>query len=330
MTAEKRFDVTIAGDCNLDLLLYGLPEDLPHERELLASGMDLQTGGSAAITACNLAALGNSVGFVCATAEDAFAPLCLSPLIAAGVDTSATVKIPQGASGVTVHVQHQESRHMLTYAGVTHGLTRAHLDVDYLARSRHFHMASYYLQQGLTPDIPALLAELKQRGLTISMDPNDDPEDRWDRAILEALRYVDVLMPNEREACRVADVEDPEEAIAMLRTMVPLLVVKRGALGATAYTRDARWETLAHPVQTVDAVGAGDSFNAGFLHGYLRQWTIDRCLRFGCLAGAWSTTASGGTAAFADPASRAAFDETWQSMETAALAQYAKFQGTKN
>jgi sugar/nucleoside kinase (ribokinase family) len=320
MNAEKRFDVTIAGDCNLDLLLYGLPEDLPPERELLASGMDLQTGGSAAITACNLAALGNSVGFVCATAEDAFAAVCLSPLLAAGVDTSAAVKIPQGASGVTVHAQHQGSRHMLTYPGVTHGLTRDHLDMNYLSSSRHFHMASYYLQQGLTPEIPALLAELKQRGLTISLDPNDDPEDRWDRAILEALESVEVFLPNEREACRVAGVEDPEEAIAVLRERVPLLVVKRGALGATAYARNARWETLAHPVRTIDAVGAGDSFNAGFLHGYLRKWPVERCLRYGALAGAWSTTKSGGTAAFADPASRAAFDESWLGMETPAHA----------
>jgi len=319
MTAEKCFDVTIAGDCNLDLLLYGLPEDLPHERELLASGMAIQTGGSAAITACNLAALGNSVGFVCATSDDAFAPLCLGPLLAAGVDISAAVKIPQGATGVTVLVQHTGSRRMMTYAGVTHGLTRANLDTDYLARSRHFHMASYFLQQGLTPDIPALLAELKQKGLTISMDPNDDPEDRWDRAIFEALSYVDVFLPNEREACRVAGVEDPEEAIAILRERVPLLVVKRGALGATAYTRNARWETLAYPVRTVDAVGAGDSFNAGFLHGHLRKWPVERCLRFGALVGAWSTTASGGTAAFANPVCREALDQTWLAMECAAL-----------
>jgi sugar/nucleoside kinase (ribokinase family) len=320
MTAEKRFDVTIAGDCNLDLVLYGLPEDLPHERELLASGMAVQTGGSAAITACNLSALGNSVGFVCATSDDAFAPLCLHPLIEAGVDTSAAVKIPGGSTGVTVLVQHEESRRMMTYPGVTHGLTRTDLDMNYLSRSRHFHMASYYLQRGLTPAIPALLAELKQRGLTVSMDPNDDPDDCWDRSILDALRYVDVFLPNEREACRVAGVEDSEEAIALLRERVPLLVVKRGALGATAYTHDARWETLAHPVRTIDAVGAGDSFNAGFLHGYLRQWTIERCLRFGALAGAWSTTASGGTAAFTDPASRAALNEAWQAMESSTLA----------
>jgi sugar/nucleoside kinase (ribokinase family) len=321
MFAEKPFDVTIAGDCNLDLLLYGLPEDLPHERELLASGMAFQTGGSAAITACNLAALGNSVGFVCASAEDAFAELCLQPLIGAGVDTNAVVKIHDGSTGVTVHVQHQEFRRMLTYAGVTHGLTRADLDMNYLARSRHFHMASYYLQQGLTPEIPALLAELKQRGLTISMDPNDDPEDRWDRSILEALNSVDVFLPNEREACRVAGVEYPQEAIAMLRERVPLLVIKRGVLGATAYARDAQWETPAHPVRSIDAVGAGDSFNAGFIHGYLRNWPVERCLRFGALAGAWSTTASGGTAAFTSPVRGAEMDAAWLATESTPISQ---------
>ena len=58
-----RFDVTIAGELNLDLILYGLPEQLPPERELLADRMMLTLGSSSAIVAHNLAALGSRVGF---------------------------------------------------------------------------------------------------------------------------------------------------------------------------------------------------------------------------------------------------------------------------
>ena len=60
----RRFDVTLVGDTCLDVLLYGLPDDLPPERELLADNMAIRVGGSGAITAHNLAALGNSVGFI--------------------------------------------------------------------------------------------------------------------------------------------------------------------------------------------------------------------------------------------------------------------------
>ena len=58
-----RFDVTIAGELDLYIILYGLPEELPPERELLADGMLFTLGGSSAIVAHNLAALGNRVGF---------------------------------------------------------------------------------------------------------------------------------------------------------------------------------------------------------------------------------------------------------------------------
>ncbi len=300
---RRRFDVTLAGDTNLDLVLYGLPDDLPAERELLADKIAIRVGGSGAITSHNLAALGNSVGFITAVPGDNFGCLCQSELQSAGVDLSHCVPVQQKQTGVTVHLQHQQLRHMFTYAGATFHLAFEDLDLDYLADATHFHMSSYYLQRTLTPRIPELFAKLKQAGLTISLDPNDDPSNLWDRSILEALRFVDVLMPNEREACMLAGEQDLNDAIAVLRELVPLLVIKRGANGASAYRDGKSWHAPVHDVELVDAVGAGDSFNAGFLHAWIRDWPIDKALAFGSLTGAWSASASGGTSAFRTAAS---------------------------
>ncbi|MDR3739574.1 MAG: sugar kinase [Terracidiphilus sp.] len=310
-TSARRFDVTLAGDIDLDVLLYGLPEELPLERELLASGMAIRVGGSAAITAHNLAALGSSVGFITAAAKDDFGQLCRNELMRAGVDLSRCVPVEGDQTGVTVHLQHAVQRHMLTYAGATFGLTFDSLDLDYLCSARHFHMASYYLQKALTPRIPELFSLLKRAGVTISLDPNDDPDGTWDRGILDALGHVDVLMPNEREACLLAGESDLERAIAVLREYVPLLVVKHGAAGASAYSRLESWHAPARKVKVVDAIGAGDSFNAGFLHGWLRGWPLDETLAYANLTGGWSTTASGGTTAFRDPQSLAALADLW-------------------
>jgi sugar/nucleoside kinase (ribokinase family) len=300
---SRRFDVTLAGDANLDILLYGLNEKLPAERELLASGIAIRPGGSAAITAHNLAALGTSVGFITTAAGDDLGKLCQAELRQAGVDLSRCVPLPQAQTGVTVLLQHEHRRHMFTYAGATFQLTYKDLDLNYLADARHFHMASYYLLRALTPQIPQLFAKLKEAGLTISLDPNDDPAQQWDRCILEALPFVDLLMPNEREACLLAGEPELDKAIAILRALVPLLVVKRGVNGATAYCGSQSWHVAARPAQVVDAVGAGDSFNAGFLHAWLQDRSIEEALAYGNLCGAWSTTASGGTSAFRDPAS---------------------------
>lgn len=295
---SHRFDVTLVGDTNLDLLMYGLPEDLPSERELLASDMAIRLGGSGAITAHNLAALGNKVGFITTVPDDQFGRVCVSELHHAGVDMSRCAPLADVRTGVTVHLQHQERRHMFTYAGATFQLSLDRVDANYLSDARHFHMPSYYLLRALTPHLPALFRKLKADGLTISLDPNDDPAQTWDRSILDALEFVDVLMPNEREACLIAAEPSLEQAIAALRERVSLLVVKRGARGASAFSRHDEWHAAPEPVKSIDAVGAGDSFDAAFLHGWTRGWEIDRALSLGNLAGSLSASMSGGTAAF--------------------------------
>ena len=297
----RRFDVALVGDTNLDLLMYGLPEELPCERELLAHSMAIRIGGSGAITAHNLALLGNRIGFITTAADDEFADFCHEKLRRAGVDISQCVALREAETGVTVLLQHKELRHMFTYAGATFQLRFEDLDVSYLADANHFHLSSYYLQRSLTPHIPALFARLKASGLTISLDPNDDPAHTWDQSIFKALESVDLLMPNEREACLIAGSTDLETAIATLRKIVPLLVIKRGARGASAYSRNEEWHVPAKCSEFVDAVGAGDSFNAGFLHGWIRHWPIQHSLELGNLSGALSTTMSGGTAAFCNP-----------------------------
>ncbi len=296
-----KFDVTLVGEANLDLVLYGLPESLPLERELLATDMALLLGGSPAITAHNLAALGNRVGFITAFSSDAFATSCRRDLQAAGVDLTRVVSASPGlGTGVTVLLQHAYARHMLTYPGTVSGLRFEDLDLEYLSSARHFHLSSYFLQQQLRDDVPRLFRTLKKAGLTLSLDTNDDPTGLWADRLEEVIRYVDVLMPNEREACFLAGESSLEAATAKLAEAVPLLVVKLGASGAVAFHRGQRHVAPAVPVSSLDAVGAGDSFNAGFLHGYVRGWPVEGCLSFGNLAGAFSTTAIGGTGAFRD------------------------------
>jgi sugar/nucleoside kinase (ribokinase family) len=302
----SRFEVTLAGEANLDLLLYGLPGDLPADRELIADGMALTLGGSPAITAHNLAALGNRTGFITASPDDLFASMCFRDLTTAGVDLYCVRNNKNSRTGISVLLQHRNSRRTLTYPGNTLDLRFEDLDLDYLASSRHFHLSSYFLQEGLRKDVPRLFAHLKREGLTISVDPNDDPLGIWGDSFLEILKYVDVLMPNEREVCEMMRDSDAERAILELSKMVPLLVVKRDVRGALAIKEGRSYESEAVPVDSVDAIGAGDSFNAGFLHGFIKDWPLTRCLRYGNLAGAFSTTAPGGIQAFRD---RARLDE---------------------
>ena len=303
-----RFDVTIAGELNLDLILYGLPEQLQPERELLADRMMLTLGASSAIIAHNLSALGSRVGFQSRIGDDPLGALALERLQQGGVDTSLVRHAPGAiTTGLTVILHHQSWRNILTYAGTIAELRFEDLDLDYLSDSRHFHLSSYYLQRALRPKIGELFQLLKSKGLTISLDTNDDPEDLWEGNLKDVLQYVDVFLPNEREACKAAGTDDLESAIRKLSELVPLLVVKMGRQGAIAQRDSERFTSPAKLVDAVDPVGAGDSFDAGFLHEYVRGADIPACLASGNLAGALSTTRPGGTEAFRETAHRNRF-----------------------
>jgi len=303
-----RFDVTIAGELNLDLILYGLPAELPPDREMLADRMVLTLGGSSSIVAHNLAALGSRVGFQSVIGDDQLGRTGLQFLGEIGVDV-ARVRQASGEinSGVTVILQRDEWRNILTYAGTISELTLEDLDFDYLTDSRHFHLSSFYLQARLRPHIPELFKRLKTAGLTISLDTNDDPQDLWEGGLREALRHVDVFLPNAREARRITRTDDLEAAVDQLAEMVPVVVVKTGSQGAVARQGSRRFASPAANVEVVDPVGAGDSFDAGFLHEYVRGADLSSCLAYGNLSGALSTTKSGGAEAFRDREHRERF-----------------------
>jgi sugar/nucleoside kinase (ribokinase family) len=299
---NKCFDVTIAGEINLDLILYGLPEDMPLERELLASDFRLTLGSSSAILAHNLAALGVSVGFLTRLGDDPLGGVALERLAERAVDVSHVKRISGSPStGVTVLLAHSGNRRILTYPGTMFGMCIEDLDIDYLASAHHFHMSSLFLHRALWPHLPEIFRQLKARGLTLSLDTNDDPEDRWGFPLRELLDMVDLFLPNDNEACRITGEPVVERAIEALAARVPLVAVKMGAHGAMVRQGSQRWVVPACPVTPVDTIGAGDSFNAGFLAAWLRGEPAEACAEFGNQAAALSTLRPGGTESFRDP-----------------------------
>ncbi len=309
----KSFDIAIAGELNLDLILYGLPAEMPMERELLASGFRATLGSSSAIVAHNAAALGARVEFTTLIGTDDFGRIALDRLGAAGVDTSHAARHDTISTGVTLLLPHGDQRHILTYPGTIAELTVASLDFDFLAQARHFHLSSLYLQRGLHAGLPDLLHRLKHVGLTVSLDTNDDPEDRWGSPLAEVLRYVDVFLPSEDELCRMTGCANLDQAVQALPVKVPAVVVKCGSRGARVYIQSNAaaqkgiFDIAPLRVVPVDTIGAGDSFDAGFLRAYLLSKDIATCARAGNITGALSTQAPGGTEAFRDSTQRESF-----------------------
>jgi sugar/nucleoside kinase (ribokinase family) len=276
---------------------------MPLERELLAKDFRLTLGSSSAIVAHNLAALGVSVGFITLLGDDSLGSIALERLAEKGVDISHVKRISGGTStGVTILLTHEGKRHILTYPGTMFEMAASDLDMNYLASARHFHLCSLFLHKALQPDLPRIFRQLKSAGLTLSLDTNDDPDDRWGSPLDELLSMVDIFLPNDDEACRISGKKDAESAIEVLAERIPLVAVKCGKRGSLVQKGSQRWQIPANPVTPVDTIGAGDSFDAGFLAAYLRGEAPDACAAFGNRVAALSTLRPGGTESFRDAA----------------------------
>src|SRR5579864_2924787 len=292
-------EVCVIGELNLDLILYGLPKDLVLDREHLAGNMAFTLGSSSGIFAHNLCVLGTQVGFISKIGSDPLGKLAAERLSAAGVDLS-RMKQTTGitSTGLTVVVPYPQHRYMLTYPGTMFEMQYSDIDVDYLRTARHFHLSSFYLHRALRPQILNLFQQAKQAGLTTSLDTNDDPENQWAPDLLEVLKHVDVFLPNEREAKSIAQTDDLSKALAFLAGLSKVVAVKCGSGPAICRSGENQWSVAPPRVKMVDDIGAGDTFDAGFIHAFLFGAKLQDCLAFANVAAAYSVTQPGGTEAF--------------------------------
>jgi sugar/nucleoside kinase (ribokinase family) len=304
---RKPLDIVIVGETNLDLILYGLPEEMPVEREILGSDFDMTLGGSSSILAHNLAILGTRVGFVSEIGDDAIGAIAKDYLEGSGIDLTHFRQKAGVKTGVTCLLPHGRKRHILTYPGVMSELRVEDLDLAYLTSARHFHLSSLFLQTGLHKGLPQLFEDLKSAGSTISLDTNDDPTRVW-RGVLDLLLdKVDILLPNEDELLRIAEAPTAEQSLDRLATRIPLIVVKCGSRGALVQWGKQRHWVAPLAVEPVDTIGAGDSFNAGFLNAWLRGQDPMGAAAKGNLTAALSTLRPGGVAAHRDVSLRTQF-----------------------
>lgn len=301
------FEVSVIGELNLDLIFYGLPPELILEREHLADDLSITLGSSSAIFAHNLALLGTKVGFSSSIGDDPLGEICIKRLGESGVDLSRVRRMAGKTTGLTVILPQRTQRYIFSYPGTMFEMTDHDLDLDYVFSARHLHVSSYFLQKGMRAPLVDIFRKAKELGLTTSVDTNDDPENHWTGDIESLLKYTDVLLPNEREACKLAHAADVERAAEILSQKVRVLVIKRGSEGALARVSGEKFAASPPAAEVVDHVGAGDSFDAGFIHQFIRGATMEDCLKSGNIAGSLSVTRAGGTEAFRDARHREAF-----------------------
>ena len=200
-------------------------------------------------------------------------------------------------TGVTVALAGPRDRALITFPGATELLTAADLPETLGTGRGHLHVSSFFLQTRCAGTGEAVFERVRRAGWSVSLDPGCDPTGRWDSDLRELLPLIDVLLPNELELTSMAGARDLEKALRTLHTDRTTVVAKIGAAGAIALENDRVVRVTPPPIAGIDTTGAGDSFNAGFLHAWLDGRPLQASLRAGVACGSLSTRALGGTTA---------------------------------
>ena len=282
----KPFDILTFGDLCVDLIVSG-PDVTPQfgQVEKLVADYTLEMGGSCSIFACQAAKLGLRTAILGRVGADDFGRQILRRLQESGVDTRYVTVDPTLKTGLGIALCPPGDRAILTYMGSINVLCPEDVSDELLGQARHLHYGSYFLHTGLRPGAPEIFRRAKDLGLTLSLDTNWDPDDRW-VGLKELLPFTDIFMPNDQEALRIAaESELDRAALSFLSTGVKVVTLKAGARGAAVYSAEAKIEHGVVPVRGGDSIGAGDSFDAGFLAGWLRGMDLERCLAIGMACG---------------------------------------------
>lgn len=296
---NRTTDVIVVGELNVDMILNGIHGFPEMGKEILADQFTLTMGSSSAICACNLSSLGTRVGFKGKLGRDSFGEVIKKTFRERGVDTRLLIETSDYNTGLTVVLNYDQDRAMVTYPGAMEQLAAAEIGDEELSQAGHLHVSSVFLQPALKKDLVSLFSRARNLGLTTSLDAQWDPAEKWDLDLFQLLPHVNVFLPNEKEFRLLTRCASVREGLTKLQDHAQVIAIKNGKDGALLWADGKVIEQDAfYNDQVADCIGAGDSFNAGFLHQFVRQQPLIKCLEFGNLTGAINTTAAGGTTAF--------------------------------
>lgn len=292
-------DVLAVSDFCVDLILRGDVRPRFGQVEQLIGGYTLEAGGSANIFASQFARLGGRAGLAGWSGQDTFGAFARERLASLGVDLSNLKPHPGERTGLGVALAEPNDRAILTHLGTINATESKDLSADLASAARHWHIASYFLLSRLRRAWPDWCRALRKAGVTVSLDTNWDPENRWE-GVRDLLPHVDVFLPNEAEALAISGASSVDEAGRKFAAICPLVVIKRGAAGARAYQGERVWHApvpnrgAASGSKIVDSVGAGDCFDAGFLRAWQLGYGIEDSLGWGMRCAQASLSAAGG------------------------------------
>lgn len=295
----KTYDAIVIGDANIDLVVVGASGMPLPGQEIFVEQMQVHVGGGAALFALNLAKLGLKLAFNGVLGNDYYGAFVKEQFAHYGIDTSYIATSTVNNTGISIAINPEKDRSFISYAGSNSELNLGTLNMDCVALGRHVHLTGYKGSQN-HPEYMNLVASLKELGVTLSCDVGWDDTGEWYEGIFELARHIDVFFMNETEALHYTRCATVRESVEKLARYGKHVVVKLGSQGAVASKGGTMTYRSGFTVESVDTTGAGDSFNAGYVYGFLTGRDVGECLLYGNACGAFSVQSYGGSTGVTD------------------------------
>ncbi|KRE49932.1 carbohydrate kinase family protein [Paenibacillus sp. Soil724D2] len=302
----NKFDAVVIGDANIDLVVVGCNQIPLPGQEIFVEDMLMHVGGGAALFTISLAKLGLHVAFNGVLGDDGYGHYIREQFGRYGIDTSLILTSQTSRTGITIAINPEQDRSFITYAGSNAEMQVSELDLAQVASGRHVHVTGYRGRRN-HDEFVAMAKKLKEMGVTLSCDVGWDDTGEWYSGVFELMRYVDVFLMNETEAHHYTGFEHIDDSLGYMSGFCKHVVVKLGPKGAVAMKDGLQSSCPGFSVKALDTTGAGDSFNAGYIYGFLTGLNVETCLLYGNVCGAMSVEAYGGSTGTPDQEGLEAF-----------------------
>ncbi|MBM3705941.1 MAG: carbohydrate kinase family protein [Actinobacteria bacterium] len=289
----------VIGDLNVDLIFKKISGFPSLGKEIISGDYDMVIGGSGGNFAAILSKLGIKTAIISKIGYDDFGRFLLDEMKKYGADTQRLIIDKNRKTGITVSLSYERDKSQISSVETLKNLKAGEIRLEKFEKIRHIHFSSYYMMDGLKAGYEDLITEIKSeyRGITFSLDTNDDPQNRWESSIYKIIKSVDILFLNKREATKISGQSSAAKALDKLSDYVKKIVVKLGREGHLAsidgriyrgYCKNKGNENF------VDGTGSGDNFDAGFIYGFLNSFEAEKALEFANLVAEKSIEFPGG------------------------------------
>jgi sugar/nucleoside kinase (ribokinase family) len=290
MTSPKavdRYDVIHLGPYFCDLIIAGLQEKPQLGCEIYGTELHMIPGG-AFNTTYALHKLKIKTGWISDFGSDHFSQFVLDKIKELGIDTTFFKIHDHQLCAVSVAFSFQYDRGFISYMDPCEPWNLLEILETY--RPRLFLIGG--LEYG--PAFLDFAASAHSLGITLVMDCQYRDVTLNTPGVIEALRSVDLFIPNCCEVFRLTGIHDMAESARILTEFTPSVVIKIGREGSLACSQGIVTQVPAINVPVVmDTTGAGDSFNAGYIYGLLNNAPVESCLKYGNLMGGACVTGFG-------------------------------------